>query len=206
MLRKEVVMHDHPAAALFPTMGADEFVTIHNAMTSNPKPKNDSTPASTAAKGRKKTRAKLVRVRRLPARKADPNAKNTYARYGVARPSRAKPGAIWGRPPTVPYDGELGIEICRLIATGANLSEAIRILCGPDTKLTRNIVLGWRLEPASKIETIAWARGTSRPLSQIKRSRLRGSSAGVCVPFVSITGLSSLRKVPANAGASMPTE
>jgi hypothetical protein len=144
MLRKEVVMHDHPAAALFPTMGADEFVTIHNAMTSNP---NDSTPASTAAKGRKKTRGgKLVRVRRLPARKADPNAKNTYARYGVARPSRAKPGAIWGRPPTVPYDGELGIEICRLIATGANLSEAIRILCGPDTKLTRNIVLGWRLD------------------------------------------------------------
>jgi hypothetical protein len=118
-------------------------------MTSNPQPKNASTPASTAAVLRKRKRRPGPKhkpgVKRLPANPPNPNAKNSYTRFGTPRPSRAKKGAIWGRPPTVPYDPELGIALCHQIATGDKLSEAIRTLCGEKTKLTRNIILRWRL-------------------------------------------------------------
>jgi hypothetical protein len=142
-------MQDHPAAALLPIIGEDESVTIHNAMTSNPRPKNDNTPASTAAVARKRKRRpgpkRKPGVKRLPAKPPDPTKKDTYSRYGTPRPSKAKKNAVWGRPPTVPYDPELGVEICLLIASGAALTEAIRELCGEDTELTRRIVYGWTL-------------------------------------------------------------
>jgi len=63
--------------------------------------------------------------------------------------SRAVPGAVWGRPSTVPYDPELGIELCKLVSAGAKLSDAIIELWRPEDnegkKLTPRMVHGWTL-------------------------------------------------------------